>query len=72
MARTAAEQLFNQIYLRYINLYRYTPEKRYIQLIERYPDIIQLIPLKEIASYLKITPIHLSRIRRKQTLGMKK
>ena len=71
LARTTSEQLFNQIYLRYINLYRYTPEERYIQLIERYPDVIQLIPLKEIASYLKITPIHLSRIRRKQTLGIK-
>ena len=68
----AAEQLFNQIYMRYIDLYRYTPEERYIQLLKRYPDIIQLIPLKEIASYLKITPVHLSRIRRKQILGIKK
>ena len=71
LARVAAEQLFNQVYLRYINLYRYTPEERYIRLLEKYPDIIQLIPLKEIASYLRITPIHLSRIRRKQTLYMK-
>ena len=52
--------------LRYTNLYRYTPEERYEQLLEKYRDIIQLIPLKEIASYLKITPIHLSRLRRKQ------
>lgn len=72
LARIAAEQLFNQIYMRYIDLYRYTPEERYIQLLKRYPDIIQLIPLKEIASYLKITPVHLSRIRRKQILGIKK
>ena len=72
LARIAAEQLFNQIYLRYIDLYRYTHEERYIQLLERYPDIIQLIPLKEIASYLRITPIHLSRIRRKQILNLKK
>lgn len=71
LARNAAEQLFNQIYLRYIDLYRYTPEERYLRLLQKYPDIIQLIPLKEIASYLKITPIHLSRIRKKQVLGMK-
>ena len=71
LARIVAEQLFNQTYLRYTNLYRYTPEERYEQLLEKYRDIIQLIPLKEIASYLKITPIHLSRLRRKQILNIK-
>lgn len=32
---------------------------------ERCPDILQIMSLKEIASYLKITPVHMSRIRNK-------
>lgn len=35
------------------------------------PAILQMVPLKEIASYLKITPVHMSRIRRKQSLDNK-
>lgn len=67
IARTAAEQLFFQTYARYLDMYKLTPEERYVKLLERYPEVLQLIPLKEIASYLKITPVHISRIRRKLT-----
>lgn len=35
------------------------------------PAILQMVSLKEIASYLKITPVHMSRIRRKQSLDNK-
>lgn len=65
IARIAAEQLFFQMYARYLDMYKLTPEERYISLVERYPEVLQLISLKEIASYLKITPVHISRIRRK-------
>lgn len=71
VARTVAEQLFFQTYARYLDMYRLTPEERYLKLLERHPEVLQLIPLKEIASYLNITPIHLSRIRRKQCFGDK-
>ncbi len=71
MARIAAEQLFFQSYSRYLDFFRFTPEERYLQLLERCPSILQMIPLKEIASYLKITPVHMSRLRRKQSLGSK-
>ena len=64
-----AEQLFLQTYSRYLDLYRLTPEERYLQLLNRCPDILQSVPLKEIASYLMITPTHMSRIRRKQLFG---
>lgn len=67
IARVNAEQLFLQTYSRYLDLYRLTPEERYKQLLIRCPEIIQLIQLKEIASYLQITPIHLSRIRKRIT-----
>ena len=56
-----------QTYSRYLDLYRLTPEERYLQLLRRCPDILQSVPLKEIASYLMITPTHMSRIRRKQS-----
>ena len=69
IARTNAEQLFLQTYSRYLDLYRLTPEERYLQLLRRCPDILQSVPLEEIASYLMITPTHMSRIRRKQSFG---
>lgn len=69
IARINAEQLFLQTYSRYLDLYRLTPEERYLQLLERCPGILQSVPLKEIASYLMITPTHMSRIRRKQLFG---
>lgn len=64
-ARIATEQLFQQIYNRYMELFRLSPEERYRQLLQKHPEIIRLIPLKEIASYLHITPVHMSRIRKK-------
>jgi CRP-like cAMP-binding protein len=42
---------------------KYTPQQRYNQLIEEYPELIQRIPQHYIASYLGITPVSLSRIR---------
>ena len=43
-----------------------------VQLLKKCPAILQMVSLKEIASYLKITPIHMSRIRRKQSFDNKK
>lgn len=34
-------------------------------LVSRYPDIFNMFSLKDIASYLNITPTYLSRIRKK-------
>lgn len=42
-----------------------TPEERYNNLLERSPHLFQLVPLKYIASYLRITPETLSRVRGK-------
>ena len=71
IARIAAEQLFFQSYSRYLDLFRFTSEECYLQLLKKCPEIIQMVPLKEIASYLKITPIHMSRIRHKQSFDSK-
>jgi CRP-like cAMP-binding protein len=41
----------------------YTPEERYHRLLKRSPQVFQMIPKKYIASYLRMTPETLSRIR---------
>lgn len=40
-------------------------KERYIDFMQTYPTLMQRLPLKEIASYLGITPEYLSEIRRK-------
>jgi CRP-like cAMP-binding protein len=44
-----------------------SPEKRYADLLQKSPHIIQRIPQHHIASYLGITPVSLSRIRNRRT-----
>ncbi|MDE6127050.1 MAG: Crp/Fnr family transcriptional regulator [Muribaculaceae bacterium] len=61
----STEALFGTVYERYMNLYRQTPRQRYNHLLNTHPDLFNLFSLKDIASYLDITPTHLSRLRRK-------
>lgn len=68
-ARNNAEQILFSVYQNYIDLYRKTPEERYKEIIHRCPEILQILTLKELSSYLKITPITMSKIRRKITFG---
>ena len=49
------------------DLYVKTPQQRYDELVNRYPDLFDLFSLKDIASFLKITPTHLSRLRKNKT-----
>lgn len=42
-----------------------SPEQRYLLLLEQKPDLIQRVPLNQLASYLGITPESLSRIRKR-------
>ncbi|WP_080902767.1 Crp/Fnr family transcriptional regulator [Parabacteroides sp. Marseille-P3160] len=60
-----AETYLTDVYDRLLSLYCDTPQERYIKLIHRYPDILRQVSLKEIASFIKITPETLSRIRKK-------
>lgn len=43
-----------------------TPQQRYEELLNEYPNIIQRVPQHYIASYLGITPVSLSRIRNRR------
>jgi CRP-like cAMP-binding protein len=49
----------------FISFIRDTPQQRYLNLLQQKPHIVQRIPQHYIASYLGITPVHLSRIRNK-------
>lgn len=65
LARQAAEELFITMYQRLLSFHCDTPEERYISLLERYPQLPQYITLKEIASFIGVTPETVSHIRRK-------
>ena len=56
--------LFSEIYSRYLELYRKMTAERYLELIRLYPQILDIVLLRDIASYLLITPVYLSRIRK--------
>lgn len=63
------EHLFKRLFQSQQLLYSFlknNPKKRYEELIERHPHIIQRIPQHYIASYLGVTSVSLSRIRNRR------
>ncbi|MEG0887090.1 MULTISPECIES: Crp/Fnr family transcriptional regulator [Bacteroides] len=65
LGRLIAEELFIEMYGRLLGFYCDTPEQRYISLLKRCPNLPQYITLKEIASFIGVTPETVSNIRRK-------
>lgn len=65
------EIFFEDIYKRLVSLYCDTPDERYSKLINKYPEILNQISLKEIASFIKVTPETLCRIRTKLSANNK-
>ena len=64
-----AEELFVQTYKRLLDIYCKTPTELYVDLVRRYPDFLNYITLREIASFLRVTPETISHIR-KNTKGI--
>lgn len=60
----ATEQVFYTAYDRVIGFYTQTPKERYEAMIRKCPKIFEVFDLKDIAAFLNITPVHLSRIRK--------
>lgn len=65
--RKIAEFLFIMLNRRNTALLVLSPEERYRQMIENNPSLMQQVPQYMLASYIGVTPEHLSRIRRKMT-----
>lgn len=63
--RLLAEQLYIRESKRTFSLITENAEQRYINFLTVHPNAFQLLPQKYIASYLGITPVSLSRLRRK-------
>ncbi|MCH5226201.1 MAG: Crp/Fnr family transcriptional regulator [Muribaculaceae bacterium] len=65
LVNEATKEMFYTIYDRMIDLYTKTPKERYDNLLKKCPKIFEIFDLKDIASFLNITPVHLSRLRKK-------
>jgi CRP-like cAMP-binding protein len=63
--RKIAEYLICCYEERVLSFLSQTPEQRYLHLLETQPDFLQKIPQHYLANYLGITPVSLSRIRRR-------
>jgi len=63
--RLLTEQFFSYSQTRTEELLFFSPEQRYIRLLEEHPNIINRIPAYHIASFLGITNPSLSRIRKR-------
>ena len=61
--RKAIEQRFVVLHDLFISYLLNSPEERYLMLQKDRPDLLQRIPQHQIASFLGITPVSLSRIR---------
>lgn len=56
LKQAISDHLFSQVNTQYLDTYRTTTRELYKRLLHRSPEIVQSINLKDIASYLKITP----------------
>jgi CRP-like cAMP-binding protein len=68
MGRLIAEYYFIYQDDRIKNLYIRTPKQRYDSITSVFPNIHNRVPQHMIASYLGITPIHLSRLKKEKTI----
>jgi len=66
VGRKIAENLFIMVSLRTNALLLLSPEERYNEMIENSPMLLQQLPQYMLASFIGITPRHLSRIRANQ------
>ena len=65
ICQAASDSLFIHKQTQQLELLSKTAEQRYVEMLEKQPNIIQRTPNKYIASYLGITPESFSRIRKK-------
>ena len=64
------EHILSQFRSRYLDLHCATARERYELLLRRCPGIVHHLALQDLASFLKITPQMLSKIRKEITFGL--
>lgn len=64
LMKTIAEQQYLFLEKRIFLYQKDNAKQRYLELFTSYPDYIKQIPVKYLASFLAITPRHLSRLRK--------
>ncbi len=64
LGRLIAEEYFFLVNDKIRALYTQTPIERYKTMNEKFQNILQRVPQRYIASYLNISPVHLSRLKR--------
>ena len=63
MCRILSEELFAKQQIDFDKFKTSSPEQRYLNLLQKRPDLIQRVPQHQLASYLGIKPQSLSRLR---------
>ena len=64
LGRKLAERILARKELRTRSLLLQSAAERYADLVRERPDLLQRVPLYHLASYLGVTDVHLSRVRR--------
>lgn len=67
--RLSMQEAFMKIFTRVERLNNKTNEERYVRLLEKRPDLFQRVPQYLIASYLGLTPVGLSKLRKRLGKG---
>ena len=63
LCRVLSEDLLIKQQINFDDFKTSSPEKRYLNLLQKRPDLIQRVPQHQLASYLGIKPQSLSRLR---------
>lgn len=63
LIRKVLEKRFFELHQLFTSQILDSPEQRYLNLLKEHPDLLQRIPQHQIATFLGVTPVSLSRIR---------
>jgi CRP-like cAMP-binding protein len=63
LCRILSEELLAKSQLSLDQFKTFSPEERYLDLVEKRPDLLQRVPQHQLASFIGITPQSLSRLR---------
>ena len=71
LVHTLMPKDFSKIQERLSSIINHSPEDRYLELIKNQPELINRVPLHQLASYIGVTPESFSRIRKRIMIKQK-